>query len=97
VHPDTARRHGLEDGQLARIAGRRGAVRARVRHVPSMRWDTVFLPFHFPGDGRANLLTNPALDPTSHMPEFKVCAVRLEPVSDEPNREASAAREVSSA
>jgi assimilatory nitrate reductase catalytic subunit len=36
----------------------------------------VFLPFHFPG---ANLITNPALDPTSRMPEFKVCAVRLGP------------------
>jgi assimilatory nitrate reductase catalytic subunit len=36
------------------------------------------LPFHFPGDGRAKLLTNPALGPTSRMPEFNVCAVRLE-------------------
>jgi assimilatory nitrate reductase catalytic subunit len=40
--------------------------------------DTLFMPFHFPGGGRANLLTNPALDPVSRMPEFKVCAVRLE-------------------
>jgi assimilatory nitrate reductase catalytic subunit len=45
--------------------------------VPSLRLDTVFLPFHFPGAQRANLITNPALDPTSRMPEFKVCAVRL--------------------
>jgi len=42
----------------------------------------VFLPFHFPGDGAANALTNPALDPVSRMPEFKVCAVRLEPASE---------------
>ena len=40
--------------------------------------DTLFVPFHFAGNGRANLLTNPALDPVSRMPEFKVCAVRLE-------------------
>jgi assimilatory nitrate reductase catalytic subunit len=39
----------------------------------------VFLPFHYAGAGRANLLTNPALDPVSRMPEFKVAAVRLEP------------------
>jgi assimilatory nitrate reductase catalytic subunit len=45
--------------------------------VTTIRPDTVFLPFHFPGAQRANLLTNPALDPTSRMPEFKVCAVRL--------------------
>jgi assimilatory nitrate reductase catalytic subunit len=38
------------------------------------------MPFHFAGRGRANLLTNPALDPLSKMPEFKVCAVRLEAV-----------------
>jgi assimilatory nitrate reductase catalytic subunit len=38
------------------------------------------MPFHWPGEGRANTLTNPALDPTSRMPEFKVCAVRVETV-----------------
>ncbi|MGI8809073.1 MAG: hypothetical protein ACR2KK_14785 [Acidimicrobiales bacterium] len=36
------------------------------------------------GDASANLLTNPALDPTSKMPEFKVCAARLEPVPPAP-------------
>ncbi|WP_199441569.1 molybdopterin oxidoreductase family protein [Umezawaea beigongshangensis] len=78
VHPDTATRAGLADGALAAVVSRRGRTVARVRCVPSMRLDVVFLPFHFPGEGRANLLTNPALDPTSRMPEFKVCAVRLE-------------------
>jgi assimilatory nitrate reductase catalytic subunit len=79
VHPDTARQAGVTDGALASVRSRRGAVTARVRCVPSMRTDTVFLPFHFPGDGAANELTNPALDPVSRMPEFKVCAVRIEP------------------
>ncbi|MGH3516908.1 MAG: molybdopterin oxidoreductase family protein, partial [Haloechinothrix sp.] len=78
VHPDTAGRAGLAEGELAVLTSRRGQVRAIVRLVPSARLDTVFLPFHFPGAQRANLLTNPALDPTSRMPEFKVCAVRLE-------------------
>ena len=77
VHPDTARRFDVHDGQWALVESRRGAVRARVRCVTTIRPDTVFLPFHFPGAQRANLLTNPALDPTSRMPEFKVCAVRL--------------------
>ena len=78
VHPDTADRAGLTDGGMVRVVSRRGEMSARVRHVASIRPDTVFLPFHFAGDQRANLLTNPALDPTSRMPEFKVCAVRLE-------------------
>jgi assimilatory nitrate reductase catalytic subunit len=77
VHPDTAARVGLADGDRALVTSRRGETTARVRCVPSMRVDLVFLPFHFPGAQRANLLTNPALDPASRMPEFKVCAVRL--------------------
>ncbi|WP_091511857.1 molybdopterin oxidoreductase family protein [Amycolatopsis sacchari] len=78
VHPDTAARCGLSEGEWARLASRRGEMTARVRCVSSMRPDVVFLPFHFAGAQRANLLTNPALDPTSRMPEFKVCAVKLE-------------------
>ncbi len=79
VHPDTAAHAGLAEGDLAVVRSRRGETVARVRCVPSLRPDLVFLPFHFPGAGRANLLTNPALDPTSRMPEFKVCAVALAP------------------
>lgn len=78
VHPDTAERAGLADGQLAAVVSRRGTANARVVCEPGLRMDTVFMPFHFPGSARANLFTNPALDPTSRMPEFKVCAVRLE-------------------
>lgn len=80
VHPDTATANGLTDGAWARIVALRGSVEAVVRFDDSMRTDTVFLPFHFAGDQRANLITNPALDPVSRMPEFKVCAVRLETI-----------------
>jgi assimilatory nitrate reductase catalytic subunit len=80
VHPDTAAAAGLADGTRARVTARRGSTLATVRTDDSMRRDTVFLPFHFPGDERANLLTNPALDPVSRMPEFKACAVRLAPL-----------------
>jgi assimilatory nitrate reductase catalytic subunit len=78
IHPDTALRGGLVDGGFAWVTSRRGRMRARVRFVSSIRWDVVFLPFHFPDTQRANLVTNPALDPTSRMPEFKTCAVRIE-------------------
>ena len=78
VHPDAAARAGLAEGELARVVSRRGAALARVRCVPSLRADTVFLPFHFGDAQAANRVTNPALDPISRMPEFKVCAVRLE-------------------
>jgi len=80
VHPDTAARAGLADGQCARVVSRRGVAHAVVRCVASLRPDTVFLPFHFGGDQAANLVTNPELDPISKMPEFKACAVRVEPI-----------------
>ncbi|MER7012648.1 molybdopterin oxidoreductase family protein [Saccharopolyspora sp. NPDC000359] len=82
IHPDTADRAGLADGALARVTSPRGSTLARVRVVATMRTDTVFLPFHFPGAGRANLLTGDALDPRSRMPEFKVSAVRVEPARE---------------
>jgi assimilatory nitrate reductase catalytic subunit len=78
VHPDTAARAGLADGEWARVASRRGTALARVRCATGLRPDTVFLPFHFGAEQAANRVTNPALDPISRMPEFKVCAVRLE-------------------
>jgi len=74
VHPDL----GFHDGQLLKVSSRRGVVLAPARLSPTIRTDTVFLPFHYPGTGRANSLTNAALDPVSRMPEFKVCAVRVE-------------------
>ncbi len=78
VNTDTAERLGIADGAQVVLTSRRGSATAAARCVDSLRPDTVFLPFHYAGDQRANLLTNPALDPTSRMPEFKACAVRLE-------------------
>jgi assimilatory nitrate reductase catalytic subunit len=81
IHPDAARSVGIGEGSKIRLVTRRGAAELRARIDPSIRRDTVFVPFHWGGAGCANLLTNPALDPVSKMPEFKVCAVRLEPLN----------------
>ncbi|MCU1535981.1 MAG: nirB1, partial [Humibacillus sp.] len=81
VHPDTAESVGLADGDPADVVSRRGRTRAAVRLDADMRPDVVFLPFHWAGEARANSITHAALDPTSRMPEFKACAVRLEVVS----------------
>jgi assimilatory nitrate reductase catalytic subunit len=80
VHPDLAAACALEEGELVRVVSRRGAARGRVLVTDTVRADTVFMPFHWGGAACANLVTNPALDPVSRMPEFKVCAVRLEAV-----------------
>ncbi|WP_234440873.1 molybdopterin oxidoreductase family protein [Streptomyces rimosus] len=80
IHPRLARKYGIEDGRPVAVTSRRGRAVAPARYSETIRPDTVFMPFHWPGPGRANTLTNPALDPTSGMPEFKVCAVRVEAV-----------------
>lgn len=82
IHPSMARSYGIANGDEVRVTTRRGNARATARLTPAIRMDTLFMPFHFSAEGRANLLTNPALDPVSRMPEFKVCAARIEKVSE---------------
>ncbi|SDO91135.1 assimilatory nitrate reductase catalytic subunit [Streptomyces sp. cf386] len=80
LHPRLAARLGAVEGDPVAVVSRRGRAVAPARITTGIRPDTVFMPFHWPGEGRANTLTNPALDPTSRMPEFKACAVRVEAV-----------------
>ncbi|MFD3502124.1 molybdopterin oxidoreductase family protein [Streptomyces sp. NPDC058676] len=80
LHPRLAERLGASEGDPVAVVSRRGRAVAPARITTTIRPDTVFMPFHWAGEGRANTLTNPALDPTSRMPEFKACAVRLEAV-----------------
>ncbi|MFH0244462.1 molybdopterin oxidoreductase family protein [Streptomyces sp. HK10] len=82
LHPRLAERIGVAEGEPVAVVSRRGRAVAPARITPGIRPDTVFMPFHWPGEGRANTLTNPALDPVSRMPEFKVCAVRVERAGD---------------
>ncbi|MFB7213280.1 molybdopterin oxidoreductase family protein [Streptomyces sp. NPDC056255] len=78
LHPQLAARLGVSEGEPLRVTSRRGRAVAPARVTAAIRPDTVFMPFHWAGAGRANTLTNPVLDPVSGMPEFKVCAVRVE-------------------
>ena len=82
MHPLVAKRHGLVEGARVVLRTRRGAASFASRITADIRPDTVFVPFHWPGESSANRMTNDALDPVSRMPEFKVCAVRIECVSD---------------
>ncbi|GIJ80118.1 molybdopterin oxidoreductase [Micromonospora phaseoli] len=78
LHPDLAERLGVTDGEPVRVVSRRGEFQAPARLSPAIRSDTVFAPFHWGGQARANSVTNDAVDPVSGMPEFKICAVRVE-------------------
>jgi assimilatory nitrate reductase catalytic subunit len=81
IHPQLAARMGVVDGEALLVESRRGSVTFSVRVSPDIRVDTLFAPFHWGGKQAANLLTMPALDPISRMPEFKVCAVRARAAS----------------
>jgi assimilatory nitrate reductase catalytic subunit len=83
MHPIGARLAGVADGERVRLTTRRGTATFRLKVTRAIREDTVFVPIHWGGTSSANRLTNAALDPTSKMPEFKVCAVRVTPESHE--------------
>jgi predicted molibdopterin-dependent oxidoreductase YjgC len=77
VSPEDAGRLGLGKSQTVRVLSRRGEIETKAwitRRVPP---GVVFIPFHF-AEAAANVLTNNALDPVAKIPEYKVCAVRLE-------------------
>jgi formate dehydrogenase alpha subunit len=77
VHPEDAAELGLKDRGMARIVSRRGEVVTKVLVTDLVERGTVFMSFHFM-EANANVLTNPALDPICKIPEYKVCAVRVE-------------------
>jgi formate dehydrogenase major subunit len=77
VHPEDAHALELLDGTLVRISSRRGSIVSRVQLTDRIGKGVVFLPFHF-AENAANVLTNAALDPIAKIPEYKVCAVKLE-------------------
>ena len=78
MHPRLAESLGVMDGDLITVTSRRGDMTLPAHVVATIRPDTVFIPYHWPGAKAANQLTNRALDPLSRMPEFKVAVVHIE-------------------
>jgi predicted molibdopterin-dependent oxidoreductase YjgC len=76
IHPVTAGRMGLSDGDRVEVTSRRGAIETNARVTDIVAEDTLFMPFHF-ADGAVNFLTNPVLDSIAKIPELKVCAVKI--------------------
>jgi formate dehydrogenase major subunit len=77
IHPKDALKYGITDGRSVRVASRRGAVEAKASVTERSPEGTVFMSFHF-NEARVNLITNPALDPVCKIPEYKVCACKVE-------------------
>jgi len=79
INPEDGARLGIAAGDMVKVASRRGQVVVKAEIVDRPDPGVVFMTFHFQ-EAAANLLTIAALDPVAKIPEFKVAAVRIEPV-----------------
>ncbi|MGO4886681.1 molybdopterin oxidoreductase family protein [Anaerobacillus sp. MEB173] len=77
IHPATAEKYNIEDNILVKIQSKRGHIVVRSKYSPTIRQDTVFVPFHWAETQNVNQLISKDLDPTCKMPGFKVSAVNI--------------------
>jgi formate dehydrogenase alpha subunit len=93
IHPTDAARMGVSEADVVRVSSRRGTIVLRTKVSYKTTMGVVFIPFHF-REAAANLLTIDALDPLAKIPEYKACAVRVDPAeeSDLLNPDAQQAR-----
>ena len=94
---EDGQRYDVADGEWIRVKSRRGELEGRATYTDKMRKGEVFVPFVKLQEHAANFLTNAAYDPTSRIPEYKVCAVRIEKLGTEGSDPAKAAAAVSAA
>jgi formate dehydrogenase alpha subunit len=76
INPRDAESLGINDGDKVQVISRRGEVTAKAGVTETTPRGTIAMTFHF-AETPTNELTNPALDPVSKIPEFKVAAVRV--------------------
>lgn len=77
LNPDDAKELNIRDKEMIRVSSRRGVIKIRSRVTEGILRGVVFIPFHFK-EAAANILTIDAVDPEAKIPEYKVCAVKLE-------------------
>jgi len=80
INPADARALSITDGEMVKVSSRRGEITAKTRVTEVSPPGVVYMTFHF-AESPANVLTNPASDPVAKIPEYKVCAVRVEKTS----------------
>jgi predicted molibdopterin-dependent oxidoreductase YjgC len=77
INPANASELGIADGEVVKVISRRGEIAVKAKISDASPPGAVCLDFHF-AESPANVLTNPAIDPVSKIPELEVCAVRVE-------------------
>jgi formate dehydrogenase alpha subunit len=78
INPSDAVRFGIEDGEDIVVSSRRGELEGKAMLTDAVRPGEVFVPFVKLKEANANYLTNAVYDPKSRIPEYKVCAVRID-------------------
>jgi formate dehydrogenase major subunit len=81
INTEDAKALGIKNNEMVRAITRRGAVNVTAKVTPEIKKNEMFMPFHY-AECPANLLTNNALDPIAKIPEFKVCAIRVEKIKE---------------
>ena len=77
ISPVDAKSMAIKDGERVKVSSRRGEIQIKARISGKVNRGVVFIPFHF-AETAANVLTNSAYDPVAKIPEYKVCAVKVE-------------------
>jgi formate dehydrogenase major subunit len=81
INPDDAKDLGIEDGEMVAAISRRGRIEVPARVTRDIKRGVIFIPFHF-SECAANVLTNNAVDDIAKIPEYKVCAIRIEKIGE---------------
>jgi formate dehydrogenase alpha subunit len=84
INPLDAVSLGIEEREWIKVVSRRGEIRTKARLTFTVGRNVLFIPFHF-AEGAANILTNSAFDPVAKIPEYKVCAVKVEKIKERMN------------
>ncbi len=79
ISPDVAIAKGIVDGVKVKLWTRRGEIKVKAKVTDRVSKGLLFLPFHYV-EAPANALTIAALDPVAKIPEYKVCAVKVEKI-----------------
>jgi assimilatory nitrate reductase catalytic subunit len=85
IHPQAAARLGIKNDDMVRVRTPRASMELKALVVPTIRPDTLFIPFHYGHHQAVNRLTNAAVEPTVKIPEYKVAAAAVERL-DQPER-----------
>lgn len=75
-----ARNLKVKNGEKVKVSSRRGSIEITALVTSKIKQGIIFIPFHF-AETAANILTNDVFDPVARIPEYKVCAVRIEKIA----------------